>query len=390
MNSSAHVVVIGAGVVGCSAAYFLAKRGVDCTVVERAPGLCYGASGASQAGCNFFYESPVLNRLAQESARLYRTLSDEIGYDIGFTIESRITCGITEEQIPYLQKRVIQLEKNGLEARLLNGDEIRKLEPSIGQNVIIGLENKSGTVNPFKLNYGLGRAAKNLGVNFLFNADVTGIELDQSKVNALITNRGKIKTEYVVNAAGAWASEIGKMVDIEIPIRPRRGQIIVTEPVRLNQTWRRIVDAHFLTTVLSTTQNKTDNPWLRLGVAGALYQDFSGNWTIGASHDYPGYDTSLTLETLKYIAKRAIEFLPYLKSINCIRMFAGLRSFCSADGMPIIGKAEKFPSMLFASGHAGYGIALAPVTGKVISELITEGCSLLALEDFSVDRFQKN
>jgi sarcosine oxidase subunit beta len=389
MKNTAEVVVVGAGVIGCSIAYYLAKIGVKVTVIEKRPGLCYGASGSNQAGCNFYFDSPAINQLARESSKLHIGLSEEIKYNTEFHIERRITCSTNEEHHPYLENRAKELIKNGLTARLMKGDELRKQEPALGERVIIGLEQESGTVNPFRLNYGLGRAAEKLGTKFLFSSEVKGIGTEKGKIVSVTTDKEKISTYYLVNATGAWASDIGKMVGMNIPIKPRRGQVIVTEPIPLNKTWRRIVDAHFLTTTFSSkTDEQQQNPWFRLGIAGAFCQDMTGNWTIGSSHDYPGYNATVTIDTVKFIAKRAIEFMPKLKDVNCIRMFAGLRSFCYADGIPIIDKTNDPSGLFIASGHAGYGIALAPITGKIISELISENKTSVPIEAFSMSRFK--
>ncbi|MFC1931027.1 NAD(P)/FAD-dependent oxidoreductase [Chloroflexota bacterium] len=389
MSKLAHV-VIGGGVIGCSIAYYLAKRGVKVILIEKRPGLCLGASGSNQGGCSFYYDNPDVDRIAVESAKLFDSLSQELGYDVEYRPERRLTCSINEEQSPYMKKRLQNLLSSGREARLLEGDEIRKLEPAMGKDIVLGIEQETGVVNPFKLNYGFGYAAGKLGAEFLFATEIRSIEAEKGSIVSVVTDKGKIETNCVINAAGAWSAEIGEMVGLTIPIKPRRGQIIVTEPVPFNKRWRRIADIDFSLIVFGGKDiEESKDLRLRLGVAGAYYQDETGNWTIGSSQEFAGYDEKVTIQTLKQVAKRAVKFIPGLRDVNCIRMFAGLRPFCYVDGHPIISKVDNPAGFFIAGGHSGHGIGLAPITGKLIAELVTENRTSTSIDAFSFSRFKK-
>jgi len=391
LNKIADVVVVGGGIIGCSVAYCLAKKGVKIIVVEKKEGLSFGASGANQGGCALqLFESPVLE-LARESLKLYKNLSEEIGYDIEYENVGSLVCSVDEKQFSDMEKHVQNKRREGINVRLIEGDELRRLEPTLGKNVIVGVEEwHSCTVNPFKVNYGFAYVAKKLGTEFLFSTQVKKIETDKDKITFVITDREKIKTNFVVNCTGAWASEIGKMLGLTLPIRARRGQIIVTEPVPLNERWRYILDADYLTTAFNLEAvEKSKDPRIKLGVAGSYIQENSGNWTIGSSRDFAGYNSRITMQTIRYIAKRVIRFMPKLKDISCIRTFAGLRPFCYVDGLPILSKINNPQNFVIATGHAGEGISLAPITGKLISELITESRTSLSIDAFSFSRFKK-
>ena len=383
--------VVGGGVIGCSVAYYLAKRGMKVIVIEKKGGLSFGASGANQGGCPLqLFESPVLE-LARESLKLYKNLSEEIGYDIEYENVGSLVCSIDEKQFSDMENHVQNKQREGINVRLIEGYELRRLEPTLAKNVIVGVEEwDSCIVNPFKVNYGFAYVARKLGTKFLFSTEVKKIETDKEKVASVVTDRGKIRTDFLVNAAGAWASEIGKMLGLTIPIRPRRGQIIVTEPVPLNERWRYILDADYLTTAFDLpTVEKSKDPRIKLGVAGSYIQENTGNWTIGSSRDSAGYSSGITMQTIRYIAKRVIRFMPKLKDISCIRAFAGLRPFCYVDGLPILSKINNPRNFVIATGHEGEGVTLAPVTGKLISELITETRTSLSIDAFSFSRFKK-
>jgi sarcosine oxidase subunit beta len=390
MSRTAEVVVIGGGVIGCSIAYYLAKKGAKVIVIERKEGLCFGASGANQGGCPVsLFESPVLE-LVQESLKLYRNLSEEIGYDIEYQNTGHLLCSVNEEQYPDMEKHAQNLRRSGVNVRLIEGNEMRELEPSLVEDIIVGIdEQESGLLNPFKVNYGFARAARKLGTEFLLSTEVKRIEVNKGNITSVVTDRGKIDTNFVVNAAGAWSPEIGEMLGLTIPIKPRRGQIIVTEPVPLNEKWRYISDADYLITAFhAEAVKKSKDPRMKLGVAGSYAQENTGNWTLGSSRDFAGYDNRVTMQTVKYLARRAIKFMPKLKDVNCIRIFAGLRPFCYVDGLPILSKVDNPSGFVIAAGHAGEGVTLAPITGKLISELITENRTSIPIDAFTFSRFK--
>ena len=182
MNKTADVVVIGGGAIGCSAAYHLAKRGAKVTLVEKREGLCLGASGSNQGGVAIALsppESPLLG-LIRESARLYKSLSQEIGYDVDYQQTGLLICGVDEKQRPIFDKHALGMQRKGVDVRVLEGDEIRKLEPVIGDDVVAGVEDwESGTVNPFKVTHGFAYAAKKMGAEFLLATNTYNIEVKE-------------------------------------------------------------------------------------------------------------------------------------------------------------------------------------------------------------------
>ena len=391
MSKTANAVVIGGGVIGCSVAYYLAKKGMKVIVIEKTGGLCSGASGANQGACPIQLFDPPVFELARGSLKLYKNLSEEIGYDIEYRETGCLLCSVDEGQYPAMEQRAQTIRSRGINVRLIEGDRIRRLEPTIGNDVIVGIEEgETAIVNPFRVNYGLAHAAKKLGTEFLLSTEISEIETAKGKITSVVTEGGKIKTSFVVNAAGAWSPEIGKMVNLSIPVRPQRGQLIVTEPVPSNRRWRYIMDAGYLTTAFDIeAAKKTKDPRIKLGVAGSYVQENTGNWTLGSSRDFTGYNNEVTRQTIRYLVKRVIKFMPNLKDVNFVRIFAGLRPFCYVDGLPILGKVDHPSGFVIATGHAGEGVATAPITGKLISELLTEDRTSMPIDAFAFSRFKK-
>lgn len=388
MKKSGDVVILGAGIIGCAVAYYLAKRGSKVIVIEKREMICAGSSGANSGGVPLSlwrHDSPVID-LAKESVKLYENLSDEIGYDIEHEKVGLITCVTDEDQSIILDKQAEGLRKKGINVKFVDGDEIRRQEPALQGNIIRGLEDEdTAMINPFKATFGLARAAEKLGAEFLIATETQAIETDRRKVMSVVTDRGKVETEFVVNAAGSWAPEIGKMVGLTIPIEPVKGQVIVTEPVPLNKKWRYIMDAAYLRPHIAPSGDSEDL-MMKLGIVGGWLQHNTGNWIIGSSHEV-SFDKEVTMQTIGCMARRAIEFMPMLEGVNFIRTFAGLRPHCYVDDLPILGKVDSPSGFVIATGHIGAGVTLAPITGKLIAELITENKTSLPINAFAFSRF---
>lgn len=149
------------------------------------------------------------------------------------------------------------------------------------------------------------------------------------------------------------------------------------------------MDADYLTTAFNAEKvARSKDTRMKLGVAGSYIQADSGNWTVGSSRDFAGYNNKVTVQTLSYIAERVIKFMPEFADVKFIRAYAGFRPFCYADGLPILSKVDNLSGFIIATGHAGEGVTLAPITGKLISELIIEKRTSIPIDAFAFSRFK--
>jgi sarcosine oxidase subunit beta len=230
------------------------------------------------------------------------------------------------------------------------------------------------------------KAAKRLGAEIYLNTGVLDIRVEKSKVKSVITNRGEIQTKVVINAAGVYAPMIGEMVGLSLPIKPRRGQIIVTEPVPKLVMADVLCAKYIVAKYNPKNLERSDNPETRLGVGLSLSQTHDGQILIGATREFVGYNKSTTHEALRAILRNATRLVPALKLIHAIRSFAGLRPY-TPDGLPLLGQVEGIQGFIMAAGHEGDGIALSPVTGKIISELIVDGKTFMDVTCLSPARF---
>jgi sarcosine oxidase subunit beta len=236
-------------------------------------------------------------------------------------------------------------------------------------------------VNPYALTFAFLRAAKSAGTRILLDETAREIQVVSGKTGAVITERLKISAPIVVNAAGAWAAEVARMAGLDIPITPRRGQILVTAavPPLLRHC---LISAQYVAAKF--------NPELATkgGMGFSLEQAENGNILIGSTREFVGFDRRTTFDGIRTIADRIASVIPALKRVPVIRTFGGLRPY-TPDGLPIIGKVEGLEGFIMAAGHEGDGIALSAITGELIADLIAGGRTQFPLDAFRLERFEE-
>lgn len=368
---TSDVVVIGGGVIGCSIAYHLAQRGISTRVIEK-DDIAMGTSGACDKAVLLQSKNPGLHlEMALKSAQMFPELQKSLDTDIEFLNHGGMIVIQNEKQWQVMKDFVERQRKAGLDVRLLDRAQARALQPALADD-IMGSTNSpmDAEVNPINLTLGLYRAAKKHGAKFSLATRVRDIKLEKGRIKSVETDEGEILCKYVVNATGVNAQSIGRMVGLKIPIVPRRGQLIVTEPVppltHGDLNCARYITAKFRPELLGTGE------MARLGIGLSLGQTKNGNLLIGGTREFVGFNKGTTHKALKAILKHAVSIVPALKNVHIIRSFSGLRPY-TPDGLPILGEVPEVPGFIMAAGHEGDGIALSAITGKIISEIIADG-----------------
>ena len=190
----------------------------------------------------------------------------------------------------------------------------------------------------------------------------------------------------VVNAGGVWAPYIGKMLGVNVPIHPRKGQIIVAsrqQPVGL----RKVMEFGYLISKFGG-ERVVDEMTEKYGVALVFEPTESQNFLIGSSRQFAGFDTRVNHEVTRYIAKRAVRFYPKMADMTVIRSYAGLRPW-TEDHLPIVSEVEEVPGFYVAAGHEGDGISLAAVTGKVMAEMLKGKETCIPTGPLRISRFKE-
>jgi len=381
--------VIGGGIIGCAVAYYLSKLGASVVIFEKKY-LCSGASSVNQGGMAIQIFDLKTIPLTLASSELYSRLSDELGYDLEYRKTGSILVTRDAYQVPLLQRRYDELTQMGLDVHLWNDDQLRRFPGGDTEPFRAVIQSHiDRQVNPFRTTHAFALVAKRLGAKILTNTSVAKVKTMGKRVHSVVLERGKeVVCNHVVCAAGPWSRQIGRMVGLDIPVEPQRGQLIITEQVA-DSEYPYILDGDYLVTAYGITAEGGDEAARKrfsLGIGASYAQESSGNWTIGSSRDLAGFVSNPSPEVLQEMTRHLLGFLPGMKEINCIRFIAGWRPYCIRDGHPILGRVLDLSGFSIATGHAGEGIALAPITGKLIAEEIATGKTSLPLDDFRYER----
>jgi len=362
---TADAVVVGGGIIGTAATYYLAKAGLRVALVERR-GIAGETSSACTDGLLLQTKAPgVKLAMARASIRLYRQLGEELGCDLEFRNEGAMITAATDAELEYVRGLVERLRGDGIPVELLGGKAARELQPALRSDLLASTYcSLDCHLNPLRVSAGFAGAAKRLGARVYVGTEVTGIDVQHGRVVGVLTSGGRLETHTVVNAAGVRAPEIARMAGQKLTVIPRRGQILVTGAIR-PMIRGRIIGARYLMSKLGKAARSEENP--RAYSSGMLLgQQASGNVLVGATREYAGEDPSTSHDAITDLARQLVQLVPGLADVQIIRAFAGLRP-ATPDGAPVIERCSEPEGLVVAAGHEGDGICLAPITGKVVA-----------------------
>ena len=382
VSRTADVLIIGAGVIGASIAYHLTRHGIKPLLIEKS-GPAAGSSGACDGLVFLQSKKPGLHlRLALESRRRFDGLNDALDGNIEFKNPGGMCLIESEAELAAMRVFVEEQRRSGLAVELIDGDEARRREPCLSQKVTAAtFSTLDSQVNPYALTFAFLRTAKSAGARILTGEEVKGIETAGGSATGVFTDKGRISAPVLVNAAGALAAEVGRMAGLEVPIAPRRGQILVTAavPPLLRHC---LISAQYVAAKFRPELAEKG------GMGLSLEQADSGNILIGSTREFVGFDRRTTFDGIRTIAGRIVPVIPALERVPVIRTFGGLRPY-TPDGLPILGQVAGLEGFIMAAGHEGDGIALSAITGELIADLIATGRTQFPLEAFRLERFRE-
>ncbi|MDJ0816451.1 MAG: FAD-dependent oxidoreductase [Desulfobacterales bacterium] len=375
----ADVVVIGGGVIGASCAYYLAKHKIKVVLLEKRD-LASGSSGACGGTIFLQTKSPGPNlKLALAGAERFRHLHEELAADIEYRNHGGMIIIETETEYDAMVRWAERQQGAGLDVALLDANQARGLETALSPEILgATFSPADAQVNPWHLTFAFIKSAQRHGAKVYTGVRVTGIQTKSQRIELVETDQGRISTGTVVNAAGAYAARIGALCDLDIPIKPRRGQLVVVEATHPLIS-RCMLSAHYIAAKF--------NPDLaRKGGGVSIEPTAHGSFVLGSTREFVGFDSRVTRAAIQHIARNVTSILPVLKGRNIIRVFAGLRPY-TPDGLPILGPVAGLDGFVIAAGHEGDGIALAPITGELIADLIANNRTDFPLEAYKLERF---
>jgi sarcosine oxidase subunit beta len=368
MSVKADAVIVGGGVMGCAIAYNLAKQGLKPVVIEKSD-IGGEASGSNGGGVRQSARNLKEMPLAMESIQMYGRLHEELGMDVEYVRQGNLRLCTSEEELETMRQSIENQKSTGLELEMLDRKQVLEINPHVGEKVIgASYCPNDGHVNPLLVTYGFFKKSKSLGARFYTREEATEIRMQKGRVTGVVTDKNTFETDLVVDAAGVAGRKVANMVGLDLPMRPIFSEALITEAY----------------------------PPLFKQMVGHAKGLFYGRQTVHGSFFWGGF---VGTEQFIYregkplfhyigpaISQMVIDFFPVLKDLNVIRMWSGLIAQM-ADAIPVLGFTLEVPGFVFATGFSGHGFGLAPVIGRLISELILDCKTSIPINDFCYGRF---
>jgi glycine/D-amino acid oxidase-like deaminating enzyme len=370
---TAEIVIVGGGAVGTSIAYHLAERGVGRGVVllERNT-LGSGSTGRSAGGIRCQYSTEVNIRFSLESVAFWRTFAERLGMPIDYREIGYLFLAATAGEREQFEANIALQNALGVPSRLVERDEIARLVPGLRtDDLVAGAYSATDAIaGPNEAVQGFARRARDGGVQIREGIEVIAVDARGGRIHAVETTGGHIETPVVVNAAGAWAGLLGHMVGVDIPVKPYRRELFVSEPVSLDDIPEvpLVIDLH---------------------VGWYFRREGAGILMSGAKDAHSSFDTHVDWAGLPRIADYATTRMPPLASVRFgNKAWAGLYDV-SPDDHAILGAVPDVAGLYCANGFSGHGFQHSPATGRAIAELVLDGqVRDLDIAPLSITRFQ--
>lgn len=362
-HSHTDVVIIGGGIIGCAIAYQLSKKQVDVILIEKAARV---GTEASWAGAGILTSHASTHEpypmLCRESLALYPSLSEELksetDIDIEFIRSGTLSVYFDETEAAGLIGLAERRVHRGFSAEVLNSKQARELEPAISESVAGAvLFPEDGHVRNPKLVTALATGAAKFGTKFLLGNPVTGFVRENGKVVATIVNGSMIYADTFVIAAGCWSGNLTELLDLQMSVMPVKGQIVLLETIP--PPFQRTID----------------------GLGIYIVPRTDGKILLGATVEYVGYDKTTTVDGVKQMIDAAVLISPELTESAFVQTWSGLRPYYQKG--PCLGYLPGHENVIMATGHFKNGILLAPITGKLIAQLIKSGETSISLRPFA-------
>lgn len=376
MSNPTDVIVVGAGVTGAACAYYAARSGLSVTVLDRGP-VAGGTTGSGEGNLLVSDKEPGPElELALLSARLWRELAQHLPPSVEYEAKGGLVVASDATGMAALRKFAESQTGAGVIAEEIPADRLHDLEPHLAPALGGGFHYpQDAQVQPALAAAHLLRAS---GARVRTGEEVTAVLTDaHGKVRGVRTATGELHAPHVVNAAGTWGGEVARLAGAHLPVLPRRGFVLVTEPLpRLVR--HKVYAADYVSDVASDSA--------ALQTSAVVEGTPAGPVLIGASRERVGFDRTLSVDAISGLAARATALFPVLAGVRVMRTYAGFRPYLP-DHLPAIGPDPHVPGLLHACGHEGAGVGLAPATGLLVARLLTGGRPPLDAGPFRPGRF---
>ena len=372
MARTAEAVIIGAGIMGCSIAYYLASRGVKDIVVLEQDQIARGATADAAGGIRLQFSTETNIRLAQVSLDVWENFPELFGTEIGLRQQGYLFLLTTEDEVQTFRANAALQQSLGVPVRWLDPAEIGALNPAVRVDDVLGATfcPRDGWADPYSATTGIARAARQLGVEIREETAATGFVIDSGRVRGVRAGDEVISTPLAIICAGPYSRGVGELAGVDIPILPYRRMSFITEPF----------DA-VPASVPMTIEFRS----------GLYFHPESHGFLFGMANpdDPPGFnktvDDEWMLRTVEALCARA----PAFEEARVMRGWAGFYEI-TPDDNPLLGWIDEVEGLAVAAGFSGHGFMQGPAVGMCMAELITEGrATTVDISAFAPSRFRE-
>ncbi|MDI6755135.1 MAG: FAD-binding oxidoreductase [Thermodesulfobacteriota bacterium] len=371
MEKTADIVIIGGGIIGVSVAYYLGKMGAKNIVVFEKNLIGEGSTGLCAGGIRRQWSTEINMHFAMKSFEVFQNFEDEFGASPEFHQIGYLFLARDEEELKTFTKNIEIQHRFGVPSQLLTRDEIKKEWPFLQTEDIFGGSycHTDGYAGPYEVTSAIAKGARRYGVKFFEKTEVTAIEVQGTHIVSVTTPSGRVETPIVVNAAGPWAANVGKLVRVEIPVNPIRRQLFVTD------TFKGIPPS-----VPLTIDYKQNFYFRREGELVLL---------SGPQDQEPSFNLTTDFDSMVETAEKATHRVPVFREARIARGWAGLYEI-SPDNHAILSKVPEVEGLILAVGFSGHGFQHGPLAGMVIAELILNGrADTIDINPLKLTRFKE-
>lgn len=372
MDNCAQVIIIGGGIIGNAAAYYLAKEGVRVTVLEKSAHIGNGGSSRNGGGVRQSGRDRRELPLAMYGVKnLWPFLSEELEMDVEYYQEGNIRLGKTDGHLNILQSLTDNASSLGLDVKMISGEQAKEICPYLSDEVIgASWCPTDGHANPMLAALAYYRMARKIGVNFITGEEVIEIRKVNGKARKVITSHNVYEAETIILAAGYESRKIASTVGVDVPMSQALLEVLVTEA----------------------------QPPMFYQMLGTAAADFYGHQSTHGSFVFGGSSgleevnkdngTPVTSSlTASCVCRGIMKYFPCLSDAKIVRTWAGWIDVC-VDHVPVISCVEEVPGLILACGFSGHGFGISPTVGILLSQMALQEDTVLDINDFRYDRFR--
>ena len=371
---TADVVIVGAGIMGVSTAYHLARRGAGRIVVVERDDVCSGSTALASGGIRHQYANRIGVELTRQSIETYERFEDEFGVDPNFRQHGYLILVTTEAEQAQAHRNVALQQSLGVDVRVLSPDETRRRFPYLATDDLRGAtySPRDGYADPYLATTAIAARARDLGVTIRTGCEVVGFARTPGGVEGVVTRDGLISAPAVVIATGAWSGVVGTLAGVDIPVRPLRRSKFITAPLSFDKIPAAtpfVIDPHLGIS-------------LRREGAGVLLG-------IGRREEAGSFSTALDWSLAEPLVERVVRRAPVLADAQLMRTWTGLYEM-TPDQTGIVSAVPGVAGLYVIAGFSGHGFMHGPIAGQLMAELIADGrATTVDIAPLALERFAR-